>query len=317
MSPTLPPLFALLALLTLPACTGETTPSDDTATTDDTSATDDTNTPDDTGDTAPPPSGSANYTDTLGPEPDFSEPHGRFLVEWWLQYGELSLSGSASDGPSPHFQTESHRTGSCRLLTYTASTCEPACSGGDVCIDGTCESYPSRYTLGTLDWSWPDGGESLTPDGTLSYFSNGDAQNHGETTLTGEAWSLTAPSVETLTPDGDWDALMSSRPRGEDATLRWTDPVEGARVRLYMTDCVGSHGGIGAAEIECEGPDSGELVIDGAFLDLLEDGDWSRGECGVHDYSRYFAAAPEGEHTLRFESAARGQFFFRPGWDTY
>jgi hypothetical protein len=79
-----------------------------------------------------------------------------------------------------------------------------------------------------------------------------------------------------------------------------------------MTDCTGSHGGFADAEIECEGPDTGELVIPGTFLDALEAGNWGQGECGLHTFDRYHSATPEGDTTVRFETVGPGDVFYFP-----
>ena len=122
--------------------------------------------------------------------------------------------------------------------------------------------------------------------------------------------SMTVPTVEPVSltePD-----LFAERARGEDVILAWDNAVDGGRVRLFMTDCAGSHGGIGESEIECEGPDTGSLTLPGVFLDALEDGDWSRGECGSHTLERYHAAASE-DGEVRLESAAPIYVFWFPG----
>ena len=111
-------------------------------------------------------------------------------------------------------------------------------------------------------------------------------------------------------PIRPWDEVIRDRGDG-DATLRWSNPVPGARIRLHMTDCVGSHGGIAAAEIECEGPDSGGLVLPGAYLDLFDAGDWTHGECGSHTFERY---QPAVAGDLRLETVADGGLFYRPDW---
>ena len=81
-----------------------------------------------------------------------------------------------------------------------------------------------------------------------------------------------------------------------------------------MTDCTGSHGGLAAAELECEGPDTGDLVIPGAFLDVMDAGDWSHGECGSHAFERYHSAALEDDDTVRLETVGDAGFFYRPDW---
>lgn len=47
-----------------------------------------------------------------------------------------------------------------------------------------------------------------------------------------------------------------------------------------MTTGVATPGGVAHAEIECEEPDTGRLVLPGAFLDRLYETGWACGECG-------------------------------------
>jgi len=257
--------------------------------------------------------GSANYSASLGDDPDFSEPNGRIVVETWLDYGETSLSGFFAAGPQPRSHVESQRIGNCRLMTFTASPCDPYCEDS-VCVDGECVDYPDREDRGALDWTWPDGQQTVQPDALLGYYATGSASDTGEVTIEVDGMTLEAPSTERPEQDGDWNNVLSGRNAGEDATLRWKNPYEHARVRVRMTDCIGSHGGLAPAEIECEGPDTGELVLPGAFVDALDAGDWSHGECGSHDFERYHAAAPVGDDTIRFETVSDAGFFYRPGW---
>jgi hypothetical protein len=53
-------------------------------------------------------------------------------------------------------------------------------------------------------------------------------------------------------------------------------------------------------------------VLPGAFLDRLDAGSWSRGECGSHALERYRVASPEGDASLRLETIARANFLYRP-----
>jgi hypothetical protein len=257
--------------------------------------------------------GSANYSASLGEGPDFSEPHGRIEVETWLEWGDTQLSGAFADGPAPRHHSEAQRIGSCRIMTYTPSSCEPSCEGYDVCVDGACEPWPTYLDRGTLRWTWPDGEQEVVPNEWYGYWASGSASSQGEVSIEVEGLLLEAPTIDTMEPDGDWADAVSSRGDG-DATLRWSNPVLDARVRLHMTDCTGSHGGLAAAEVECEGPDTGSLVIPGAFLDSLDAGDWSHGECGSHELHRYHAATPEGDTTVRLETRGPSGFFYRPDW---
>jgi hypothetical protein len=260
----------------------------------------------------PQPGGSANYSASLGEGPDFSEPHGLIVVETWLRYGENQLSGAFADGPGLHHHSESERSGSCRLMTYTASTCEPGCSGDELCIDGVCQAWPTRIDRGDLLWSWPDGEQTVSPDATLGYWATGSASSEGEVSIAVEGLDLSAPTIAAMEPDGDWERALSDR--DGDAVLRWKNPILDARVRLFMTDCTGTHGGLAAAEVECEGPDTGELIIPDAYLAALEAGDWSHGECGGHELERYHAATSEGDTSVRLETVSDGGLFWRPDW---
>ncbi len=259
----------------------------------------------------PQPGGSANYSASLGEGPDFSQPHGLVTVETWFLYGENQLVGAFADGPYLSLHSEAERSGSCRLLRYTASTCEPGCGGDELCIDGTCQAWPTRMDRGDLLWTWPDGERTVSPDGSLGYWDSASASTAGDVSIAVDGLDLTAPTIDTMEPDGDWGDALSSR-SGGDATLRWSNPILDARVRLHMTDCTGTHGGLAAAEIQCEGPDSGELTIPGGYLAELEAGDWSHGECGSHDFERYHAATPEDDTTVRLETVGAGGLFWRP-----
>ena len=82
-------------------------------------------------------------------------------------------------------------------------------------------------------------------------------------------------------------------------------------MRLEMTTGTATHGGIAHAEIECEGPDVGSLVLPGAFLDVLYSEGWSCGECGVNELYRY-RSATMGSTGTAFTAEAATAFFFIP-----
>ncbi len=263
----------------------------------------------------PSPGGSANYSRSLGSEPDFSSPSGRIEMTVWLPYEAVYLYGSFADGPPLKFQVESERIGQCRLLSYSPSVCTPSCEGTDQCIDEQCESWPERQDRGEMVWVWPDGDQQVAPDALLSYAAEGEAFQTGEASISFEEVELESPMIEAAEPVEDWSSALVQRGDG-DGVLRWSNPVEHARVRLYMTDCAGSHGGVGVAELECEGPDTGELTVAGSFLDALDAGDWTHGECGSHTFERYHAAAPvvaeEIDASIRFETVGDAGLFYWP-----
>lgn len=241
--------------------------------------------------------------------PSFDRAAGTIAVQAFPNSNIITLAGYFGDGPDLEVRTESDRSGACRLMTFTPSFCDPQCTGFDVCVDSQCESWPPRLNKGTIEWTWPGGQMSVQPDNTDYYSANGQFSQHGEVSLGVDGDTLRVQSMDNLVQVGDWaDAITN---RSGDAVLRWSNPVAGARVRLDMTDCVGSHGAIAAAEIECEGPDTGELIVPGAFLDTLDAGDWSRGECGSHQIIRYNTDSPNGSG-FRFEAQSLGSFFYRP-----
>jgi hypothetical protein len=248
-----------------------------------------------------------------GGEPDFSAPAGIVSVTTWLDLGETELTASFADGPELRFHREAERSGQCRLMAYEPSTCTPACSSGDACISERCEPYPTRVDRGPIDWEWPGGRQTVSAaSGTLSYHGVGAASETGDVSVRVDGITLSAPNDHAPAADGDWTAALAARAPGGDVALRWTNPSPGARIRLHMTDCTGSHGGLAAAELECEGPDTGELVLPGAFLARIDAGDWSRGECGAHPFERYRVATPDGDDSFRFETVAKAGLFYRP-----
>lgn len=243
--------------------------------------------------------------------PDFSISDSRLSVTVNVGFDYASLSGYFADGPPLPHHVPAETNGSCRIMRYTPASCDPACAGNETCVAGACLSPPSRRDRGTLTWTWPDGSRSIQPDGVLSYYADGGATQHGTTSIAVDGIELVLPTATQPIHDGDWAQDIQSRGAGADVTLRWTNPVEDARVRLHMTDCTGSHGGLAAAELECEAPDTGELVVPGAFLDIMVDADWTHGECGSHIFQRYHRATAPTEST-RFETIGDGGFFWRP-----
>jgi len=294
MTRTPPAALLLLAASTLLAC-----PTQDPG-------------PDPDPDPDPQPGGSGSYTKGLGDDPDFSDPHGRIQVQTWLSFGETQLTGAFGDGPPLRFHTQGELVGNCRLMTYTPTTCDPPCAGDEACVDGACVAWPLREDRGDLLWTWPDGEQAVSPDPTYYYYATGSASTEGDVSIEVDDLDLTSSTIGPPVEDGAWVDAITSRGAG-DATLRWLDPIQDARIRLHMTDCVGSHGGLATAEIECEGPDTGALVVPGSFLDQLEAGDWSHGECGSHRIERYHAAAPDDDSLTRLETIGTGSLFYFPG----
>jgi hypothetical protein len=234
-------------------------------------------------------------------------------VTTWLSFGETELTATFAGAPELRFHHEAERSGQCRLMAYEPSTCTPGCTGSDACINLQCQAYPTRIDRGPIDWQWPGGRQTVSAaSGTLSYHGVGAVSEAGDVIVRVDGITLSAPNHQEPVPDGDWTAALTARSAGSDVVLRWSNPSPGARIRVHMTDCAGSHGGFAAAELECESADTGELVLPGAFLDRIDAGDWSRGECGAHRFERYQVAAPEADDSFRLETIAKAGFFHRP-----
>ena len=269
----------------------------DTHTVTDTSDASDTS-----GGTCPPSPG--------GAEPRFEPSDGRFTVSVFDGF-YAQLMGAVRDGPNPSVFVEAAQRGACRKLTYTPSSCTPACGPDAVCVAGACQAYPTQVSVGTLTLTGvrPDA-ITVAPDVTEGYFWDAEGTFAPDAiTLSADggtlgAFTLTACTPLPMAPDGDWAAVLEARPDGADATLRWTNPVAGARVYLRMTTGIGTHGGISPVELECEGPDVGALTLPGDFLDALYAQGWSCGECGDNRLVRYHASeVTRGATTIELRAA--------------
>jgi hypothetical protein len=282
-------------ILFLLACTGEAGKDDSTAADD--SGTDDSGTP----------ACSADYTDALGADPDFSLPSGLFTLG---VFPKLTIfSGSVADGPPLETHEESARSGSCRLVTYEPTTCTPPCEGTNLCLDGECRTWPDRKAVGPLQLSLGERTEIIEPDDLDGYYAYWKESFAGDVQLSAASFALGSCVPAPMVPTGDWKSLFSARGQGEDVTLAWAPSEPVARISLHMTTGIATHGGIAHAEIDCEGPDTGSLTLEGAFLDVLYSEGWSCGECGDNTVYRFRA---DGTSELRFVTATSTTFFFRP-----
>jgi hypothetical protein len=252
-------------------------------------------------------------------DPRFDQTNSRLTLTGDESY--MELSGAIYDGPAVAFHHEADRVGACRLLTYAAASCDPPCTGGDVCIDSECASYPSALSAGTVTLSGAaDAPVEIAPiNGQYSWWSMEGVSGIAAVRVQAAgdaagAFDLTTCVVEPPAPVGDWSAALEARGAGEDVTLSWSNPYATARVYLRMTTGIGTHGGISPVEIECEGRDTGELTLPGAFLDELYGGPyWACGECGDNRLMRYHATeAAVGGATVQLRTQSPAMFYFRP-----
>jgi hypothetical protein len=254
------------------------------------------------------------------PEPRFDWPSSQVSLE--LADWGILVRGSILDGPRPSPYSQSQVQGQCRLLLADLSPCDPVCEGGKVCMGGACVEQPSTSDMGMLLLGgFPGGDIGIDPSSPGVYFYQSEAHNAAtagpELTLSSSqddmlAFSLSARRVAPFAGAEAWSDLIKARAPGEPAVLRWSNPDPAARIYIRMTTGVGTHGGIAHAEVECEGPDTGELVLPGAFLDELFSEGWSCGECGTHALWRYDAAESEGDSPIQFRVWSQAWFYFHP-----
>jgi hypothetical protein len=253
-----------------------------------------------------------------GAEPVFDRPPGQFALHHWPEY--RWLRGFISDGPRMAFHQESEREGACRLLTFEASSCTPACEPPAVCIAEACVTEPPGLSAGVVTLTGVgDAPVELSEDSLHTYYwdHSGDAELTMPSLSAAGAdvdpFELAACPTTAPTPIGDWSGLLAERAPGEAVTLTWSDPVDTARIYLRMTTGIGTHGGISPVEIECEGPDVGMLELPGAYLDALYAEGWSCGECGGNDLVRYHVDETDaGGTSVQLRTEATTGFWFIP-----
>lgn len=296
-----------------PGDSGTSASSATVASADTSNATSSADTSASTGTTADPACATPLGTDAT---PIFDRPPGQFAFRNASTY--RTMQGFLPDGPRVSFHQESARDGACRLLTYTASNCDPACLPPSVCIDEACATPTSGLSAGavTLDGVGTET-IAISEDAFHNYFW--DHEGSDELSMLSlhavgadvEAFDLSVCPVSPATAIGDWSALLEARAPGEAVTLTWSDPLDNARIYLRMTTGIATHGGISPVEIECEGPDVGALELPGDYLDALYSDGWACGRCGGNELIRYYADET-GTDGVQFRSEAVTNFWFIP-----
>jgi hypothetical protein len=251
-------------------------------------------------------------------EPIFTAPEGRFTLR--VVPGYTNIRGTVGEAPPLELHHELEREGACRLLGFEASTCTPACTPPAMCIDSACVSAPPFVGVGDVTLEGVAAEPAMLGQTPYhEYFWESVAEPAFDMPrLVGEgdvvaAFDLSLCPVDAPTPVGDWSAQLEARADGEDVVLQWSDPVDTARIYLRMTTGIATHGGISPIEVECEGPDVGELVLPGAYLDALYSDGWACGECGGNDLIRYHADQTEtGAPTVQFRFYAITSFWHIP-----
>jgi hypothetical protein len=196
--------------------------------------------------------------------------------------GALGQLGAVFATDTSDLLTETMRSGQCRLLTSNAMYCpSDPCPG--FCVDDVCHPWPSYRDAGRVTFVGLQTSIGLTfdtgyyaPDSfpiPTELFDAGDpitAAAAGAAAF--PAFSLHASGVETFSPTltGDCDNIWQVA-RGQDATISWSQPVAGSRIRMRIPSTNNGHGLPPNAVLECEGPDLGQLTVPSALLAAMPD----------------------------------------------
>ena len=233
------------------------------------------------------------------------------------------IEGLVQDGAYPTFHEVVMEEGGCRYLKVALGSCAPACPNGEACVAGDeCVPYPNAVSGGTLtinglgapveitaeDWN---AGMYVGPAGLpVDLFDSSDSV--GAKLAGGDfpAVSLGAKGVDPVDP-----ALVEAGFEmidGQGAQLTWTPGADpDACVRVVLNGFNATHGAPLSDIIECEGPDTGSLIVPQALVEEFPHGttpevtegyDWPHSE--LTRYTRSSVDEPQGPARLLVRSTA-------------
>lgn len=215
------------------------------------------------------------------PAPVFDDPNGivRITEYQFGADGNDDATGRAEAeffaGPPNEVYATIMTEGACRMLGYDPGFCTDFCTEGYCGSDDQCHAFPTRVSAGTIVVDGLGFSLSLVPTAGINWYQPSPAQLPGELFDTGTTVDVSAagavfPGFElsafgTSPVDVGLGGSQSDELRienGADAIVSWTPADSGARVRLTIrSTTAGGHGQPLSRIIECDGPDSGELVI--------------------------------------------------------
>lgn len=231
-------------------------------------------------------------------------------------YGESGVvQGSLWTSDFGGFHTEVMNDGTCRLLAYEPSFCEPWCEQG-LCIDGECREYPV-IDAGTLTVNGLAEEVMVAPQaypfagyGYWTVLDRADLFGGGDqVTVTAPGggfpgFEVTAGGVDDLELGLENDEIRV--PNGADYTFTWPAGSGDERMRVTLNSNNEFHGAPSFAIIECDAPASaGELSIPRAMIEAFPATEHWQG-CAGSDcppshallYRRGAAEVSEGEVEL-------------------
>jgi hypothetical protein len=178
----------------------------------------------------------------------------------------------------PRWHHEVMQAGACRMVSYAAASCDPACLDGRCVATNVCEPYPVEISAGRLTVSGLATTVEIDPVDTLyvlgqqlpaELFADGATITASVAGAALPALSLTTTGVPALQPGLTGDVVAAGR--GQDLTLTWTPSTDpSARVRLTYNANNRGHGAPYDAIITCEVADAdGTLTVPAAMMDTF------------------------------------------------
>jgi len=233
-------------------------------------------------------------------------------------YGDHGLvQGTLWDGSFLGFHGEVMNDGTCRLLTFEPSFCDPGCETG-MCIDGVCQEYPVT-DAGTLTVTGLTSEVVVEPEPfpfagyvywamleDADQFVAGDPVTASAPGGKFPGFELSSAGVDPLELAFDNDEI--GMPNGADYTFTWpaVGQDDGERLRLTLNANNQTHGGPYLAIIECDAPVSaGRFTIPREMVEAFPATEhWEAcagGDCPLSSALRYrrgTAAVADGEVEL-------------------
>ena len=174
--------------------------------------------------------------------------------------------------------------GGCTLSEPRIPFCDPACSGGAICVEGDeCVTTPAKKSLGTVtvrgvrtaaggsEFALTAVGGTYQPGGdvgTLPFPSFDPGAPVSVSTSGGDfaAFTLEAPGIEPLEVSTPEPVRVAP---DEAVALAWNAPSQPGTSKIQITLEISHHGGV-KGEVTCDAADTGSFSIPGSLVaDLI------------------------------------------------
>ncbi len=190
--------------------------------------------------------------------------------------GELVLAGY------PDIYTETMNDGTCRLVEFQGTFCDPACDQG-WCINEVCVPFPEWVDAGQLTVTGLKASVAVAPNycgfqgwgycnqNTLpaDLFDPGDPVTASAPGGDFPGFAVEASGVAPMVVTGLSNDELDM-PNGSDRVFTWTPESDSDRVRLVINaNSSGGHGSPYRAIITCESIDDGSLTIPRAMIEAF------------------------------------------------